>query len=45
MACLGRGAQREEERKCEHCGAERDRDRTVTQDKQRREIEIKKREE
>lgn len=45
MACVGRVAQSEEERKYEHCGADRDRDRTVTQDKQQRESEIKKREE
>jgi uncharacterized protein YdaT len=38
-------AQSEEERKCEHCEAERDRDRTVTQDKQQRESEIKERNE
>jgi hypothetical protein len=33
----------EEDRKYEHCGAERDRNRTVTQDTQQRESEIKKR--
>jgi uncharacterized protein YdaT len=45
MACVGRVARSEEERKYEHCEAERDRDRTVTQDKQQRESEIKERNE
>lgn len=43
MACVGRVALSEEERKYEHYGAERDGNRTVTQDTQHRESEIKKR--
>lgn len=43
MACVGRVAQSEEERIFKHCGAERDRYRTVTQDTQQQESEIKKR--
>jgi hypothetical protein len=42
MACVGRVALSEEERIFKHCGAERDRNRTVTQDTQQKESEIKK---